>query len=112
MTSRPTSTQQFAMSLLFKALGECPINRTPEEYEEIKSRIPKRLKVVHHLINERLREFAQSDEFVSWERCDFKAHDQIIHFEPYPKSISMETVRQALIIFGWREPQARRRLSL
>jgi hypothetical protein len=38
------------MNLLFGALEELSIVRKPEgiEYEEIKSRIPKRLKVVHH----------------------------------------------------------------
>jgi hypothetical protein len=112
MNSHPTSTQRFAMSLLFRGLRECPYNRTPKEYEQIKSRIPKRLKVVHGIINEQLNELAQSDEFASWERCDFKAGDEKIHFEPYPKSISIETVRLALIGFGWREPQERRRLSL
>jgi hypothetical protein len=100
------------MSLLYRSLGERPYDRTPEEYLEIKSRIPKRLKAVHHIINEELQALAQCDKFASWERCDFKAGDQIIHFEPYPKSISVETVRQALTVFGWREPQKRRRLSL
>jgi hypothetical protein len=47
----------------------------------IKSLIPKRIKVVHGLINDLLQELAQSDEFASWERSDFKAHDQIIHFD-------------------------------
>ena len=95
------------MDLLFGALEENPINRTAEEYEQIKSRIPP-LKVAHYLINERLSRLAKTEEFASHQICRFRAGDKVIQFEDYPTSISRETVRKALIAYGWRDPPGRR----
>ena len=100
-----TEIQSFAMSLLFRALNENVINRTWDEYERIRSRIPKDLKVVCGLINDELRRYASTDEFKTREFCRFKAGHNIIRYERYPTSISSETVRQALINFGWRTPR-------
>jgi hypothetical protein len=40
--------------------------------------------------------------------CRFKAGDEKINYEPYPKAISYETVRTALEILGMRERRWRK----
>ena len=100
--ARPTAIQSFAMKVLYAALGIDPINRTDNEYQQIKARIPKRLKVVHALINDYLKEHKVTD-FSCPQFCRFKAGDKKIHYESYPTSISIEVIRQALIVYGWRE---------
>ena len=102
-----TSAQNFALSLLFDALKVDRINRTPEEYEQIKAQLPN-LKQAHHLINEHLREFAEAGFFSNCQICRFKAGDKIIRYEPYPTSISIETVRLALNAAGWRAQRGER----
>ena len=102
----PTEIQAFAMGLLYRALGEDTINRTPDDYELIKSRIPTNLKRVHQIIIDELARYAQTDEFKKSQFCRFKAGDEIIRFESYPTSISIETVNQALIVCGWRQPRS------
>ena len=100
-----TQIQTFAMELLFRALNENPINRTPSKYEAIKSRIPKDLKVVHAIINDELAKYSLTEEFKLREFTRFKASDKIVRYESYPTSISIETVRQGLINYGWRTPR-------
>ena len=102
-----TAVQSFAMKVLFKAIGEDPINRTAEDYNAIRSRMPKRLKQVQGLINDYL-EMNKISAFSSEQFCIFKAGDTEIRFESYPTWISIETVRQALIVYGWRPSKAKR----
>jgi hypothetical protein len=109
MADNPTAIQSLAVSLLLNAMGEDPYNRTAEEYEAIKSRIPKNLKVVHHLVNERLGRFAATDEFRRSRFCRFRAGDKVIREEAYPMSISAETIRRGLILYGWRDEAKRQR---
>ena len=101
MIAKPTAIQSFAMKVLYEALGIDPINRTAEEYQQIRAQIPKNLKVVHGKINDYLKAHAITD-FSCAQFCRFRADDKIIRFENYPRSISIETVRQALIVYGWR----------
>jgi hypothetical protein len=108
MSAQPTAVQDLALDLLFGALGVYPINRTPEDYEEIKSRIPN-LKRAHHLVNRRLAELAGTPEFERTRICRFKAGDTIIREEPLPTSISIETIRLALNANGWRAHREGRR---
>jgi hypothetical protein len=109
MADQPTAIQSLAVSLLLNAMGEDPYNRTPEDYTEIKSRIPKNLKVVRHLVNERLARFATTEEFRRSRFCRFRAGDRVVREEPYPTSISVETIRQGLVLYGWRDKARRRR---
>jgi hypothetical protein len=99
-----TENQSFAINLLYRALCVRPSGRW-EEFEEIAKMIPKSLKAVHALIEDELARYAITDEFKTAERCRFKAHDTITRFERYPTRISIETVRQALINYGWRPPR-------
>lgn len=112
MPEYPTPIQDFALELLFDALRENVINRTADEYEQIKSRIPKQLKTIHHLVNKQLSKLATTKEFASHKICRFRAGDKVIREEACPTTISIETVRQALIAYGWRDARPRRRLSL
>jgi len=102
-----TDVQAFAMEMLFRVRNENPVNRTWEEYQQICAKIPSNLKVVTGMINDELRTYSQTDEFKSRKFCRFRAGDEIIRYETYPNSISIETVRQALIAYGWREPRKR-----
>jgi hypothetical protein len=101
MMARPTAIQSFTMKVLYAALGIDPINRTVDEYQQIKARIPKSLKVVHGLIIDYLKAHKVTD-FSCAEFCRFDVGHKIIHYESYPTKISRETVRQALIVHGWR----------
>jgi hypothetical protein len=111
MSVGPTAIQSFAVSVLLDALGEDPCNRMAEEYEEIKSLIPKDLKVAHWLVNRRLGTLWRRGTFHKWKVCRFRAGDTVIVDDAYPTSISVETIRQGLVLYGWREESKRRRPS-
>jgi hypothetical protein len=103
-----TPAHNLALSLLFDALGMNRANRTHEEYQRIKAALPP-LKQLHYRINERLQTLTEAGFFANAQICRFKAGHKIIQYEPYPTSISIETVRQALTWAGWREPRGKRR---
>ncbi len=105
--SFPTSVQHIALRLVFDVMDEEQINRTYAEYMDIAHRLPP-LKVLHALINERLDALHQQFGSALPEICRFKAGDKRIVYEPYPKTISYETLRAALIVAGMREPRRRR----
>src|SRR5262249_1086883 len=97
----PAAIQHFAMKVLFEAMEEDPINRTPEEYRQMAARIPKSLKVMHAKINDYLKTHPVS-EFSCTEFTRFRARDKYRRIESYPTSISIETVRSALKVYKWR----------
>jgi hypothetical protein len=102
-----TDIENIALSLVFDAVGEQQINRSAHEYAKIAQSLPP-LKVLHHLVNEELRERLRSPHYANCEICRFKAGDRIIRFEPYPRSISIETLRSALNWSAMRQPRSRR----
>lgn len=102
-----TDIENIALSLVFDAVEEQQINRSADEYAKIAQSLPA-LKVLHHLVNEELRERLQSPEYANRQICRFKARDRVIRFEPYPRSISIETLRSALNWSGMRQPRSRR----
>jgi hypothetical protein len=93
-----TSKENIAFSLIFEWLGESPINRTFEEYVEIAARLPK-LQSLHAYVNQRLREMAEAG-YAPYEICSFKAGDRYWRYEPFPRSLSITTVRNALVKSG------------
>jgi len=97
-----TSVENIALGLIFEWLGESRINRTYDEYMQIAARIPS-IEACQAYINQRLREYAESNSAPSREICYFKAGHQGIWFKPYPTSISLETIRTALIVSGMRQ---------
>jgi hypothetical protein len=102
-----TAEQRIALAILFAWMGESVINRSAQEYNEISSRIPK-LEAVFAHVNAQLRRIKRfgADPF---QICDFKAGDRAIWYRSFPRRISRETIRVALITDGWRKPKPRRR---
>ena len=101
-----TSQENLALNLIFGCLGESRFNRTPEEYEAIISKLPP-LKVLHADINDRLKDWAEAG-FAPYEICYFRAGDEHIWYESFPKSLSIETCRSALVKSGMRKKRPRR----
>ena len=103
---QPTVIQNIALSLIFAVMGECRYNRTLDEYMAIAARLPP-LKQLTYLVNRLLQQLHKCNDeckgFILPELCRFKAGDQRIVYEPYPKSISCETVRAALQVSGMRK---------
>ena len=106
MAASLTSFQNIALSLVFDVMGESRYNRSYQEYMEIAARLPP-LKELTYRVNERLTEFLKS-RGERPEICRFKAGDQRVVYEPYPDTISYETVRAALNISGMRQERGRR----
>ena len=108
--AQPTAIQNIALSLIFAVMGECRYNRTFDEYMAIAARLPP-LKQLTYLVNRLLQQLHKCNDeckgFILPELCRFKAGDQRIVYEPYPKSISRETVRAALVAAGMREQRWR-----
>ena len=100
--------EELALDLLFDSLGEHRYNRTPEQYRHLCKLIPP-LKEAHYLVNQRLKELHEMRAFQSREICDFKVGDRVVLSRPYPKTISIETLRNALTIHGFRDPRWRKR---
>jgi hypothetical protein len=105
-----THVETIAISLVFDVMGEEQINRSADEYANIAEALPP-LKVLHHFVNEELRKRLRSPEYANRKICRFKAGDRIIKFEPYPRTISIETIRSALNSSGMREPRRQRKAS-
>ena len=104
--SAPTPVQDIAVRLAFKVMGEKQYNRRYDEYMDIAERLPP-LKQLHHQINVSLR--AEHELGGLPQICRFKAGDKVIRYEPYPKTISYETLRAALVNYGMRKARRRRR---
>jgi len=106
----PTPVQDIALNLVFAVMGESRINRTYDDYMAIAARLPS-LKELTFAVNRLLREIHKCNGcngVLLPQLCRFKARDKIIKFEPYPKTISIETVRTALEVLRMREPGWRR----
>ena len=113
--AQPTAIQNITLNLIFAAMGECRFNRKHDEYMAISNRLP-RLKELTFQVNRLLQQLHRCNKeckgFVLPQICRFKAGDQRIVYEPYPNSISDETVRAALVAAGMREQRWRRLKSL
>ena len=102
-----TPIQKIALRLTFAYMGESQINRTYDEYMAIAARLPP-LKQLEFEINRLLRHLHECDGCNgAWlpELCGFKAGHTRWTYEPYPKTISYETIRAALEISGMRRPR-------
>lgn len=107
MRSHPTSKQNIALTLISRRLGESFINRTPEDYEAIKAKLPP-IKVLHGWVNDDLNAIVAASS-QPYDICYFKAGDQHIRYDPFPISLSIEVVRNALVNAGFRKKQVRER---
>lgn len=107
MNQFPTAAENIALDLIFHKMGEARGDRTQDEYDAIIANLPP-IKVLHAYINDRLQEIADAGS-APFQICHFKAGDLYIRYEDFPKSVSIETVRSALVKIGMRQPRARRR---
>ena len=96
-----TSMENIALNLIFEWLGESRNNRSFKEYMEIAWRLPK-LAALCAYVNQRLREIAAAGE-APYEICYFRKGDANVWYEPFPKSLSITTVRNALVKSGMME---------
>ena len=88
-----TSKESLALQLIFASMGESTFDRTIDEYIAIAARAPK-LAVLHAVVNLALANMARAG-YAPYTICYFKAGDKKIWTEPFPTSLSIETVRQA-----------------
>jgi hypothetical protein len=95
----PTSKEQIALDLIMEWLGESRFNRSLDEYLSIARRLPK-LEALHAYVNQRLAEIAKA-EVAPFEICYCKSGDRYPWYEPFPTSLSKETVRSALVKSGF-----------
>lgn len=108
MSQFPTSKENIALDLIFESMGESRINRTYAEYMAIASRLPM-LEPLRQDVNNRLSEMAVAGD-APYEICYFKAGDQGRHrYDKFPTSLSIETIRTALIKSGMKQPRGRRK---
>ena len=107
MSKYPTSKENLALNLIFDHRGQSRFNRTAEEYAAIISELPP-IKVLHGWVNDALEECAAAG-VAPYDISYFKAGDQHIWYEGFPKSLSIEIVRSALVKAGFRKKQTRRR---
>lgn len=107
MSRFPISAENVAIDIAFELMGESRLNRTTAEYMAIAKRLPP-LKKLHGLINDRLAEMKKQG-VAPYKVCHFKAGDAYIRYEQFPSSVSLETVRSALIKIGMRDRRYRRK---
>jgi len=101
----PTSFEEIVLDQAFEHLGESRLNRTMSEYLDIANRLPS-LKKLHAIINERLKTIHKENR-APYRICRFKAGDERIVYEEYPRSLSIQVVRTALNKSGMRMPRRR-----
>ena len=107
----PSSIQEIALNWTFAVMGERRINRTYDEYMAIAARLPP-LKVLTFKINpflQHMNKCSGCNGVLLPELCRFEAgHRRIVYEFRYPKRISYETVRAALVLAGMRQPSRRK----
>jgi hypothetical protein len=107
-TAKPL--QELALDLIFESYGESRYNRTASEYEYLASLLGS-LKELHFRVNKRLKEYKASGK-PRWNGvCYFKAGDLKPLYASFPEAISGQTIRDALIVSGFREPKWRKRAA-
>jgi hypothetical protein len=89
-----TSKEGIAIDLILESLGETRFNRTMLEYIHIESRLPK-IEAAFADVNAKLAELAKSGR-APYEICNFKKGDVGHFYEPFPTSLSRETIRKAI----------------
>jgi hypothetical protein len=103
-----TSFQNITLSLVFAVMEEHRNNRTYDEYMAIAAGLPP-LKELTFQVNRLLQQLHKCNDecggFILPEICRFTAGDERIIYERYPTKISYETIRQALVASGMRQPR-------
>jgi len=102
--------EELAVDLLLETYGEHRYNRSAEAYQRLCSLIPP-LKEAHYRTNRRLKELHDAGKLRERTICYYKAGDLVPHYESYPTSISIQTLRKGLANVGLRAPKWRRRIA-
>ena len=102
--------EELALDLLFESYGESRYDQTAAEYERL-SALVKNLKDAHFRVNRSLEQYKQSGQPRWGAICYFKAGDLTPRYAAFPESISMETIRNALVFSGFREPRRRKQAT-
>ena len=89
-----TSKEDIALTLIFGFLRESRYNRTMAEYFEIEARLPT-VEAAFEFVNSHLRKMTQAG-YAPYEICYFKKGDYGHSYEPFPTSLSRETIRKAI----------------
>ena len=102
MTNNLTASEDLALQLISEWLKESFQNRTPEDYRAIAVKMPS-LDALHTYVSQRWTELWDGGYFDN--RLIFTIHPSDGHkyYEKYPRSISRETIRTALVRSRWRE---------
>jgi hypothetical protein len=100
--------EELALDLLFESYGEDRYNRSTEDYERLRSHATS-LKVAHFRVNEELKKENSEGRQRYSAICRFRAGDISPRYEPYPTSISIDTIRNALNFSGFRKPKWQKR---
>jgi hypothetical protein len=100
MSSYLNSKENLALELVFGLLGEERCSDTGKDYADIIARLPP-IKVLHGQINDRLKAWAKAG-FAPHQVCHFKVGDRYPQYEEFPTSLSLETLRSALVKSGMR----------
>ena len=97
-----TASEELALCLISEWLGETFHNRTMADYRAIALKMPK-LDALHEHVSDRWQELWKNGFFER--RLIYTVHQSDGHsyYSKYPRSISKETVRTALVKSGWRE---------
>jgi hypothetical protein len=102
--------EELALDLLFESHGESRYNQTAAEYERL-SALVKNLDDAYFRVNRSLEQCKKSDQPPWRGICYFKAGDLTPRYAPFPASISIETIRNALVFSGFREPRRRKQAT-
>jgi hypothetical protein len=107
MSQYLNSKENLALDLVFEILNEERCSTTGKDYSDIIARLPP-IKVLHGQINDLLESWAKAG-FAPYDICHFKVGDRYPWYEKFPDSISLETVRSALVKSGMRSKGTRKR---
>ncbi len=93
--------QNLVIDLLF---GRERFNKSSAEYQDqIEQMRLRPFKVIVEDVNDRLNDIWGSGRRLPFAKsCDFKAGDRAIFYREFPRKISKETIRSALIEYGYR----------
>lgn len=100
--------ESLALSLIFEVMGESRFNRTSGEYMAIAARLP-RLKQLHFQVNVLWKNYKKSLPPRAAAICYFRQGDLKARYGDYPEELSIETIRNALVVSGMRSATPRRR---
>ena len=97
-----TASEELALCLISEWLGQSFHNRTMPDYRTIALKMPK-LDALHMHVSKRWAELWDSGYFDNRRILTIHRSDGHDPYREYPRSISRETIRTALVKSGWRE---------